>query len=194
MEKLLKKGHRGLVSQLFSLDVQKSMSSSPLDFKMVINNHSTVFGDISKGLPLNRDHDHAIHFQLENVAPNTRPYGYPCAQKSEIENIIQETLEVSIIKPSQSYFSSPLVMVMKKGGSWCLCPNYRQVNKMTIKYNFPIPVIDELHKVMLFTKLYPCFKYHEIIMRQECIPKTNFRTHEGHYEIWVIPFRLINAP
>jgi hypothetical protein len=97
-----------------------------------------------KGLPPTRDHDHAIHLQPGSVPPNIRPYRYPYAQKSEIEHMIQEMLEADIIQPSQSSFSSPVVMVTKKDGSWHMCPDYRQLNKMTIKDKFPIPVIDEL--------------------------------------------------
>jgi hypothetical protein len=67
--------------------------------------------------------------------------------------MIQEMLEADIVQPNQSYFSSPMVMVMKKDGSRCMCPYYRQLNKMTIKYEFPIPVIDELDGTIFFTKL-----------------------------------------
>jgi hypothetical protein len=58
--------------------------------------------------------------------------------------MIQEMLEVDIIQPSQSSFFSPVVMVTKKDGSWHVCPNYRHLNKMTIKDKLHILVIDEL--------------------------------------------------
>jgi hypothetical protein len=96
-------------------------------------------------------------------------------------------LEVSIIQHSQSYFSSPVVLVTKKYASWCMCPYYRQVNKITIKDKFHVPIfdelLDELQGEKLFTKLDLHSRYHQIRMRQEEIPTTTFRTHEGNYDI-----------
>jgi hypothetical protein len=178
MKKLLKKGHQGVISQLCSLDVQTSKPSISLYLQGIIDKHSKVFEDIPKGLPPTRNHDHDIHLIPGSVPPNIRPYRYPYAQESEIEHMVEEMLEDGIIRPSQSSYSAPVVMVFKKDGSWHMCPDYRELNKITIKYKFPIPVIDELldelHGAIYFTKLDLCSRYHQIRMKEEDIPKTTF--------------------
>ena len=108
-----------------------------------MENHSKVF-ETPKVLPPIRDHDHAIHLIPGSVPPNMRPYKYPYAQKSEIECMVAEMLEAGIIQPRQSSFSALVVLVHKKDGSWHMCLDYRELNKLTIKDKFPIPVIDEL--------------------------------------------------
>jgi hypothetical protein len=97
MKTLLKKGHQGVIAQLFSLDFQTSISFSPLDIQIVINNNSKVFGEIPKGLPPSWDHEHAIHLKPGSVPSNIIPYKDPYAHKSDIDNMIQEILEESII-------------------------------------------------------------------------------------------------
>ena len=155
MTKLRKKEQRGVIAQLCSLEVPTSKSSIPSDLQKVLNNHSKVF-ETPKGLPPIRDHDHAIHLIPGSAPPNIGPYRYPYVQKSEIERMIAKMLEAGIIQPSQSSFSAPVVLVHKKDGSWRMCPDYRELNKLTIKDKFPILVIDELldelHGEIYFTK------------------------------------------
>ena len=92
-----------------------------------------------------------------SVPPNIRPYRYPYAQKGEIQRMVVEILEAGIIQPSQSYFYAPIVLVHKKDGSWLICLYYKELNKLTIKYKFPILFIDELleelHGEIYFTKM-----------------------------------------
>jgi hypothetical protein len=188
MKKLLKKGHQGVIAQICSLDVQTSNPSIPLDLQGIIDKNSKVFEDIPKGLPPTQNHDHDSHLILHSVTPNIRPYRYPYAQKSEIERMVEEMLEASIIRPTQSSYSAPVVMVFNKDGSWRMCPDYRELNKITIRDKFTIPVIvellDELHGAIYFTKLDLRSGYHHIRMKGKFIPKTTFKTHEGHYELF----------
>ena len=121
-----------------------------------MDNHSNVF-TAPKGLPPIRDYDHVIHLIPVSVPLDIRPYRYPYVQKSEIECMIAGMLEAGIIQPSQSSLSAPVVLVHKKDGPWCMCSDYRELNKLTIKDKFPIPIIDELldelHGEIYFTKI-----------------------------------------
>eukprot|EP00253_Pinus_taeda_P028807 PITA_28807 len=167
------------------------------DIQKALDNHSKVF-KTSKGLPPIHDHDHAIHLIPGSVPPNIRLYKYPYVQKSEVEHMVAKMIEAGIIQPSQIYFSALVVLVHKKDGSWRMCPDYRELNKLTIKDKFSNPVIDELldelHGPIYFTKLDLHSRYQQIRMKTEDIPETSFRTHEGHYEFLVMPFGLTNAP
>ena len=101
-------------------------------------------------LPPLRDVQHRIHLINEAQPVNVKPYRYPHFQKSEIEKQVADMLQQGVIQHSTSPYSLPVLLVKKKDGTWRFCIDYRALNKVTIKDQFPIPTIDELIDLFFF--------------------------------------------
>ncbi|GJX26539.1 putative reverse transcriptase domain-containing protein [Tanacetum coccineum] len=88
--------------------------------------------------------------------------------------------------------------VKKKDGSFRMCIDYHELNKLTVKNHYQLPRIDDLldqHQgSSVYSKIDLRSSYHQLRVRKEDIPKTSFRTCYGHYEFQVMPFGLTNAP
>ncbi|GJU04961.1 putative reverse transcriptase domain-containing protein [Tanacetum coccineum] len=120
---------------------------------------------------------------------------------SEMKELLEQLKELSdkgFIRPSSSPWGAPVLFVKKKDGSFRMCIDYRELNKLTVKNRYPLPRIDDLFDQLQGSSVYSKIDlqsgYHQLRVREEDIPKTAFQTRYGHYEFQVMPFGLTNAP
>ena len=156
-----------------------------------------VFPEDLPGIPPDRE----IDFQIE-LAPRTEPickapYRMSHSKLKELK-VQMEELSKGFIRPSTSPWGASVLFVKKNDGSLRLCIDYRELNKVTIRNQYPLPRIDDLFDQLqgarVFSKIDLRSGYHQLKIRSEDVPKTAFRTRYGHYEFLVMPFRLTNAP
>ncbi|GJW60726.1 putative reverse transcriptase domain-containing protein [Tanacetum coccineum] len=178
--------------------MEKEPQEKRLEDVPIIRDFPEVFPDDLPGLPPPRQ----VEFRIELVpgaAPVARaPYRLAPSELKELSDQLKELSEKGFIRPSSSPWGAPVLFVKKKDGSFRMCIDYRELNKLTVKNRYPLPRIDDLFDQLQGSSVYSKIDlrsgYHQLRIREEDIPITAFRTRYGHFEFQVMPFGLTNAP
>lgn len=178
--------------------VNTSQETKDLKNILVLRDYPDIFPKELPGLPPQRQ----VEFRI-NLVPGATPsakssYRLAPAEMQELSGQLNEVLSKGFIRPNFSPWGAPVLFVKKKYGSFRMCINYRELNKLTVKNRYPLPRIDDLFDQLqgpnYFSKFDSRSGYHQLRVLEEDVPKTAFRTRYGHYEFVVMPFGLTNVP
>ncbi|GJW86384.1 putative reverse transcriptase domain-containing protein [Tanacetum coccineum] len=167
--------------QVFMIQVvEKKADEKILEDIPVVKEFPDVFPKNLPGIPSVRQ----VEFQIDLIlgaAPIARtPYRLAPSEMQELSNQLQELTDRGFIRPSTLPWGAPVLFVKKKDGSFRMCIDYQELNKLTIKNRYPLPRIDDLFDQLQGSSVYSKIDlrsgYHQLRVREEDIPKTAFRT------------------
>ncbi|GJY32954.1 putative reverse transcriptase domain-containing protein [Tanacetum coccineum] len=197
-QKYMEKGFPIFLAHVTTKEVEDKSEKKRLEDVPIVQDFPEVFPEDLPGLPPTRQ----VEFQIDLVpgaAPVARaPYRLAPSEMKELSEQLKELSDKGFIRPSSSPWGAPVLFVKKKDGSFRMCIDYQELNKLTVKNRYPLPRIDDLFDQLQGSSVYSKIDlrsgYHQLRVREEDIPKTAFRTRYGHYEFQVMPFGLTNAP
>ncbi|GJY30548.1 putative reverse transcriptase domain-containing protein [Tanacetum coccineum] len=198
VQEYLSKGCDVFLAHITTKEAKDKSEGKRLEDLPIVRDFPEVFPEDLSGIPPARQ----VEFQIDLVPGVAHvawaPYRLAPSEMKELAEQLQELSDKGFIRPSSSPWGAPVLFVNKKDESFCMCIDYRELNKLTVKNHYPLPRIDDLFDQLQGSSVYSKIDlrsgYHQLRVREEDIPKTAFRTRYGHYEFQVMPFGLTNAP
>ncbi|GJS93355.1 putative reverse transcriptase domain-containing protein [Tanacetum coccineum] len=165
---------------------------------VVVRDLPEVFSDDLSGLLPLREIEFRIKVILGAVPIAKYPYRLAPSELEELSGQLKKLQDKGFIRPSSSPWEAPVLLVKKKDGSFRMCIDYRELNKLTVKNHYPLPKIDDLFDQLqgsqFFLKIDLRSGYHQLRVHEDDIPKTALRSRYGHFEFTMMLFGLTNAP
>ena len=163
----------------------------------IVKEFPDVFPDDISGLPPDREVEFTIDLIPSTESIYIPPYWMAPVELRELKAQLEELFSKVFIRPSISPWGAPVLLMKKKDGSLRLYIDYRQLNRVTIRNQYPLLRIDELFDQLQGSRVYSKIDlrsgYHQLRVQESDVPKIAFRTRYGHYEFLVMPFGLTNA-
>ncbi|GKA75828.1 hypothetical protein Tco_0782206 [Tanacetum coccineum] len=143
-QEYMEKGCQIFLAQISAKKEEDKSEGKQLQDVPIVRDFPEVFPEDSPGLPPTRP----VKFQIDLIpgaAPVARaPYRLAPSEMKGLSEQLQELSDKGFIRPSSSPWGAPILFVKRKDGSFMMCINYRELNKLTVKNRYPLPRIDDL--------------------------------------------------
>lgn len=190
----------GLVSTVTECDAPDALivntELSELDVQMVRHVVETEY--LHSQTPI-EPNDYSMQIRVANDVPiHCAPRRLSYYERNEIQKTVDKLMSRGIVQPSDSPYASAIVLVKKKNGEIRMCVDYRAINRVTIRDNYPIPLIEDCLEYFSGKRYFSTLDlrdgFHHIPMNEDSVKYTSFVTPFGQFEYTHMPFGLKNAP
>ncbi|GKD15634.1 hypothetical protein Tco_1200041 [Tanacetum coccineum] len=180
------KGCPVFLAHVTTKEVEDKSEKKRLEDVPIVQDFPEVFPEDLPGLPPTRQ----VEFQIDLVpgaAPVARaPYRLAPSEMKELSEQLKELSDKGFIRPSSSPWGAPVLFVKKKDGSFRMCIDYRELNKLTVKNRYPLPRIDDLFDQLQgsseYSKIDLRSGYHQLRVREEdMLGIRNSKKSLGHF-------------